>query len=528
MAKRNDFLRKQARAKRGMYATTNRDYISAILRDVEFRRTSLEQKRLWLATQPKTRDIKAEEKELKAQYEKARIAEVEGLNKLLQQEVLQLENLLHATLEVDDYFDINSLKITPVFSGATSSNGKPEKPNPQAYKPEPLTNVQKLLPGAEKRYKKEWEQARDRYKADLENYKRHLQILTHNKQVDEFNDDFVMGVPEAVVDYFVYVLEASVYPDNFPQHAKLAYEPASKQIVIEYDLPQYEIIPEVEGYKYVKTKDEITVTNRSTANRKALYASVIAQITIRTIHEIFEADRRTKHIESVVFNGYVDAIDRGTGRTVRECLVTVRALCDDFMTFNLARVDPQACLRVLKADVSKSPEELVPVKPVVEFKMVDPRFIEETDVLSTLDQRPNLMELSPSEFEALIANLFKEMGLETRLTQASRDGGVDCVAYDPRPILGGKVVIQAKRYKNTVGVSAVRDLYGTLQNEGASKGILVTTSGFGKAAFEFANGKPMELISGNNLLYLLETHANVKAKIVAPSTWKDPVADLGE
>ena len=35
------------------------------------------------------------------------------------------------------------------------------------------------------------------------------------------------------------------------------------------------------------------------------------------------------------------------------------------------------------------------------------------------------------------------------------------MAYDPRPIFGGKVVIQAKRYKNTVGVSAMRDLFGT-------------------------------------------------------------------
>jgi restriction system protein len=37
------------------------------------------------------------------------------------------------------------------------------------------------------------------------------------------------------------------------------------------------------------------------------------------------------------------------------------------------------------------------------------------------------------------------MGLETRLTQASRDGSMDCVTYAPRPIFGGKVVIQAKR-----------------------------------------------------------------------------------
>ena len=61
------------------------------------------------------------------------------------------------------------------------------------------------------------------------------------------------------------------------------------------------------------------------------------------------------------------------------------------------------------------------------------------------------------------------------MTQASRDGGVDAIAFDPDPIRGGKIVIQAKRYAYTVGVSAVRDLYGTLMNEGATKGILVTT-----------------------------------------------------
>ena len=77
-------------------------------------------------------------------------------------------------------------------------------------------------------------------------------------------------------------------------------------------------------------------------------------------------------------------------------------------------------------------------------------------------------------------------------------------------------------------VSAVRDLFGTLQNEGASEGILVTTSGYGKAAFEFAEGKPLELLSGSHLLYLLEQHAGVKAKIEVPETWRDPIPDTAE
>jgi restriction system protein len=67
-------------------------------------------------------------------------------------------------------------------------------------------------------------------------------------------------------------------------------------------------------------------------------------------------------------------------------------------------------------------------------------------------------------------------------------------------------VIQAKRYAYTVGVSAVRDLYGTVMNEGASKGILVTTSDYGPDAYEFASGKPLTLLSGSNLLHLLAKH----------------------
>ena len=114
------------------------------------------------------------------------------------------------------------------------------------------------------------------------------------------------------------------------------------------------------------------------------------------------------------------------------------------------------------------------------------------------------------DFEHLIREIFEKEfsagGGEVKVTQASRDGGVDAVAFDPDPIRGGKIVIQAKRYAYTVGVSAVRDLYGTVMNEGASKGILVTTSDYGPDAYEFANGKPLTLLSGSNLLHLLARH----------------------
>jgi restriction system protein len=308
------------------------------------------------------------------------------------------------------------------------------------------------------------------------------------------------------------VLGNSVYPEDFPQHYRLAYVPESRQLVIEYELPTMDVVPTVREYRYIKTRDEVASTGRPVKEVRDRYSSVVTQVTLRTLHEVFEADR-TPWIDTVVLNGVVDTVDPATGKAIRPCLVTVRATRDQFAELNLERVDPAACLQYLNASVSKRPEELAPVRPVLEFDMVDKRFVEEIDVLADLDQRPNLLRLTPTEFESLIQNLFTKMGLDTKQTRPSRDGGVDCVAFDHRPIFGGKVVIQAKRYRHTVDVSSVRDLYGTVQNEGASKGILVTTSGYGQASHQFASGKPLELLDGSNLLHLLAEHAGISARI---------------
>jgi len=138
--------------------------------------------------------------------------------------------------------------------------------------------------------------------------------------------------------------------------------------------------------------------------------------------------------------------------------------------------------------------------------------VESYAVANQIDNTTNLAAMDWEDFEHLTRELFEKEfqtgGGEVKVTQASRDGGVDAIAFDPDPIRGGKIVIQAKRYTNTVGVAAVRDLYGTVINEGATKGILVSTADYGPDAYEFAKGKPLTLLNGSNLLHLLEKHGH--------------------
>jgi hypothetical protein len=125
---------------------------------------------------------------------------------------------------------------------------------------------------------------------------------------------------------------------------------------------------------------------------------------------------------------------------------------------------------------------------------------------------PNLLDLSPPEFEALVVYLLTKMGLEFQ-RGTSNDSGVDGIAADLSSEFGGKLLVQAKRYRHPVSVDSVRSLYGEVLHQGASKGILITTSTFGTSAHSFAINKPLELIDGGNLLYLLSEYAGIEASI---------------
>jgi restriction system protein len=200
------------------------------------------------------------------------------------------------------------------------------------------------------------------------------------------------------------------------------------------------------------------------------------------------------------------------GKRVNTCIVSIQAKKSAFLEIELQHVDPKACFKNLKGVGSSKLSGITAVQPIIKIERGDRRFVEHYDVAHRLDSSVNLALMDWQDFEHLIREVFgKEFnanGGEVKITQASRDGGVDAIAFDPDPIRGGKIIIQAKRYTNTVGVSAVRDLYGTLMNEGATKGILVTTTDYGPDAYDFAKGKSITLLNGANLLYLLEKHGH--------------------
>lgn len=346
----------------------------------------------------------------------------------------------------------------------------------------------------------QWEQARDEYirKRDEK-----------NADIDSKRAIFWAGETDAIIDYFDTILSKSKYPDYFPQTFELDYQPSVKRLIIDYQLPDLALIPTLREVRYIQTRDEFTETHLTATQINKLYDELLYQITLRTLHEIFEADTPNT-ITSVVFNGYVTSIDPATGQEITACILSIQTTRQEFKVINLANVAPKVCFKSLKGISASALHSLTPIAPVIRIDREDGRFIQSYGVVDSIDENQNLAAMNWEDFEHLVREVFEKefavSGGEVKVTRASRDGGVDAVAFDPDPIRGGKIVIQAKRYTNTVDVSAVRDLFGSVMNEGATKGILVTTSDYGPDAYEFARGKPLTLLNGNNLLHILEKH----------------------
>jgi len=246
----------------------------------------------------------------------------------------------------------------------------------------------------------------------------------------------------------------------------------------------------------------ISETKRKIAQQQVLYG-----LCVRAAYLTAMTDP-SDYFSTVAVNAEQEWHDPATG-TLREGLIaSLQATKSALRSLNPGHLDAKLCFRNLKGIATPNISNAAPIRPIFIFDTEDDRIVENRDVASKMHDETNLAAMPWEDFEHFVRQLFEWLfakdGMEVKVTQASRDRGVDAIMFDPDPVRGGKYVLQAKRYTRTVDVAAVRDLYGTILNEGANRGILVTTSFFGPDAYDFAKDKPISLIDGPNLLALLK------------------------
>lgn len=338
------------------------------LRAVNAWAKGLERERARAEKQMQRANIAAQKENIRSKQEEI-TRDVEEKNHAIAQHIETLQRILLHTLSVDDTISFDSLKIKeecPVFSPPINLLKKRYPPDKGGFLVKPLNWFTRLLPGSEERYKRKLKEADEKYQQafhqfekeevarqnELEKVKQEYETnkatflaeaQQHNQDVENMRTLYQKGDPDAIIHYNELVLERSEYPDDFPQEFDTAYDPDEKALRLEYKLPPISIIPTLKELKYMKKNNELKEIQRKDTEINSLYKDIVMAITLRSLHEVFEADQGS-HIGVVEFEGDSELVDKASGRYMKVC---VSASKEEFAKINLALIDKLTCFKEL-------------------------------------------------------------------------------------------------------------------------------------------------------------------------------------
>lgn len=346
------------------------------------------------------------EKEAREAHLAAMEAEVLERNGKLEEIYEEIDSLLASTLEVDDYVDLNSLRMVashPPFDRTDLEVPLPQ-PKPILDPAEPVLDLPKPPTGifslfgkkkfaemevearrTHERALTDWRtkceyfascrqaadiahtrdeaqrldllrSERDRYEAECA--QRESEIVQRNRNLDDLIANLGYGTVDAVQEYVSIVLSNSVYPGHFQVTHEFEFDPSTAELRLHILVPGPSEVPNIKSYKYTKATDEIVTTALSQKECRDRYAGAIHQVALRSFHEIFEADRRGL-VKTISLEVGTNTIDPATGQRTYVPFVIAASERESFLAFDLSSVVPALTLARLGAALSKNPYALV-------------------------------------------------------------------------------------------------------------------------------------------------------------------------
>lgn len=462
---------------------------------------------------------RAERAERVAGVRTAQEAEADRLDQALQANVTALTGLLRAAA--------NEPAVTWRPSAASF---RPRTSDPRRRLHATTAHWSQFAPAqpglfGRRRYERDVVIARTEFEAALANYdhqreeafeeqsRSHRTRIASRRQAHEAIWDTVAEAvsstdpdPDAVSQFAGTILHASPALRGLLDGGGATYEPPERELVLEIDLPDTDVVPDERNWKYFVGRKSVEPVKRPRSDAADLYAALIAQLALAMLDACFRGIANDI-VGAVSINGHVRTTNPATGQPDHPCLITVSADRPTYIPLDLRhpKLDPKACLRKLGAEMSPNPHGLEHIRPIVDFEMAKYRIAHGPEALAQLDHRMDLLAMNPYEFERLVRDLFAKMGYDTWRTESSRDDGIDAVATKSDPHMPVECIVQAKRFKGAVSPKEIQALMGAMaEKPTATHGYLVTTSWLSPRSRQRARGQRIHTIERNQLASMIK------------------------
>ena len=145
--------------------------------------------------------------------------------------------------------------------------------------------IEKLFEGPKQKYNLYVKEEKERYEKEYNIYEENE--ANRKSKIESLIKVHELQTNEIINSYKAELLNQIEYPVEFKRCINTGYCKDSNKLVIDYLLPDIQIVPDKTGYEYKKTKDEIKAITMSVKDRNSIYNQVVFSIALNSISNVF-------------------------------------------------------------------------------------------------------------------------------------------------------------------------------------------------------------------------------------------------
>lgn len=196
----------------------------------------------------------------------------------------------------------------------------------------------------------EWENRKQKYYQEQKEF---------NLKIDQLKENYFAKDPHSIIENCDLVLSNSKYPEFFPKTFELQFIKEEDTLILDFCLPVIDTFPRVKHVKFIKASQDFKETQISQTQLNTIYNNAIFQISIRTVHELFEADV-INCIKKIYFNGFVDT-------SSKRYIISYQADKDTFNKLQLKNLDSKDAIKQFNGIFTAKWTEINPLR-IIESK----------------------------------------------------------------------------------------------------------------------------------------------------------------
>jgi restriction system protein len=436
-------------------------------------------------------------------------------NEQAKETIRELENVLRFTLTFDDKINWNGLYDTKVFQQFSFRD-----PPLLAL---PLKPAWTFLPFVKTKWIRMCQIATDMHDSQVNQYSTDRTTArskydaaktefiaaqaNSNAVIKKFKEDYENGDTDAVLEYLNLVMERSEYPACLALTYEVEFVSKLRSAAIHIIAPDISKIPDSIGVKHSKVTGKSTAIPMKKKEHENLYRNIIRQISIRTLHEIFESDY-AGNVDLCTVSIKANKVCTATGIDQEVELAAVKSKRKEFESIKLENIEIDSCFERLAIE-GKSPVKLLKKHNLNLIHIADDDLELDVNASRPLPKRSDPWHEFRERVLELAAKMFRGGILSAKNTD-EKSRAYSFIVTDMDPIRGGQFLFRVAHPDHPIDLEFVESACSDQIKSLCAKSFLFTPITISAEISGFCRGKSVSLIDRKSLGILEEEYYRKK------------------